>query len=52
MFGFGPTKDGAWHHYFEDWSTDSNGGPHDGGFEGTLLSELHNTHRITVYKGW
>ncbi|KAF4100046.1 hypothetical protein G5714_018242 [Onychostoma macrolepis] len=52
VFGFGPTKDGAWHHYFEDFSADSVGGSRDGDFEGRVLSKLHETHRITMYKGW
>lgn len=52
VFGFGPSKEGAWHHYFEDFGMDSNGGPHDGDFEGKVISKLHQKHRITMYKGW
>ncbi|XP_073699854.1 CMP-N-acetylneuraminate-beta-galactosamide-alpha-2,3-sialyltransferase 1-like [Garra rufa] len=52
VFGFGPTNDAVWDHYFENFSSDPNEGPHDKVFEGIVLSQLHQKHRIMLYKGW
>ncbi|XP_051519240.1 CMP-N-acetylneuraminate-beta-galactosamide-alpha-2,3-sialyltransferase 1-like [Myxocyprinus asiaticus] len=52
VFGFGPTRDGAWHHYFDSLVVDSNGGPHDGEFERKRITELHQKQIIMMYTGF
>ncbi|XP_057211009.1 CMP-N-acetylneuraminate-beta-galactosamide-alpha-2,3-sialyltransferase 1-like [Triplophysa rosa] len=52
VFGFGPTHDNAWHHYFDDSVVGSNDGPHAGDFERSVIAELHQKQIIMMYKGW
>lgn len=52
VFGFGATPDNAWHHYFDNFAINFNGGPHPGEYERNIITELHQKKIIMMYKGW
>ncbi|XP_051992554.1 CMP-N-acetylneuraminate-beta-galactosamide-alpha-2,3-sialyltransferase 1-like isoform X1 [Xyrauchen texanus] len=50
VFGFGPTSDGYWHHYFDRSLTDFRRGNHGGDFENKTTHHLHLRNKIIMYK--
>lgn len=52
VFGFGATKDGNWHHYFDKTLTSYANESHAGDFEYKTISRLHWGKNLLMYKGW
>ncbi|XP_073668744.1 CMP-N-acetylneuraminate-beta-galactosamide-alpha-2,3-sialyltransferase 1-like isoform X2 [Paramisgurnus dabryanus] len=52
VFGFGATKDGNWHHYFDKTLTPYANESHAGDFEYKTISRLHWGKNLLMYKGW
>ncbi|XP_055076345.2 CMP-N-acetylneuraminate-beta-galactosamide-alpha-2,3-sialyltransferase 1 [Misgurnus anguillicaudatus] len=52
VFGFGATKDGKWHHYFDQTLTPYANESHSGDFEYETIIRLHREKKLLMYKGW
>ncbi|KAL7858669.1 hypothetical protein AOLI_G00187710 [Acnodon oligacanthus] len=53
VFGFGASKDGNWHHYFNKrYHHLLNEGVHRGSTEYNITLKLHQKNKIRMYKGW
>ncbi|XP_055076543.1 CMP-N-acetylneuraminate-beta-galactosamide-alpha-2,3-sialyltransferase 1 [Misgurnus anguillicaudatus] len=52
VFGFGATKDGKWHHYFDQTLTPYANESHAGDFEYKTIIRLHREKKLLMYKGW
>ncbi|XP_055076721.2 CMP-N-acetylneuraminate-beta-galactosamide-alpha-2,3-sialyltransferase 2 [Misgurnus anguillicaudatus] len=52
VFGFGATKDGNWHHYFDQTLTPYAYESHAGDFEYETIIRLHQEKKLLMYKGW
>ncbi|XDV33919.1 hypothetical protein PO909_004161 [Leuciscus waleckii] len=52
VFGFGATRNGTWHHYFDKSHTHFKGGPHKGDIENKTMHQLQHRNKISIYKGY
>ncbi|KAL7868432.1 hypothetical protein SRHO_G00098160 [Serrasalmus rhombeus] len=53
VFGFGASKDGNWHHYYDKrYHHHLNAGVHRGSAEYNITLKLHQKNKIQMYKGW
>nr|XP_055076617.1 CMP-N-acetylneuraminate-beta-galactosamide-alpha-2,3-sialyltransferase 1-like isoform X1 [Misgurnus anguillicaudatus] len=52
VFGFGATKDGTWHHYFDKTLIPYTKTNHPGEFEYETISRLHSEKKLFMHKGW
>ncbi|XP_056598099.1 CMP-N-acetylneuraminate-beta-galactosamide-alpha-2,3-sialyltransferase 1-like [Triplophysa dalaica] len=52
VFGFGATKAGKWHHYFDETLTQYVNESHAGDFEYQTIRRLEQEKRIVMFKGW
>ncbi|KAI7798597.1 CMP-N-acetylneuraminate-beta-galactosamide-alpha-2,3-sialyltransferase 1 [Triplophysa rosa] len=52
VFGFGATKAGQWHHYFDETLTLYVNESHAGDFEYQTILRLEQEKRIVMFKGW
>ncbi|XP_065141805.1 CMP-N-acetylneuraminate-beta-galactosamide-alpha-2,3-sialyltransferase 1-like [Paramisgurnus dabryanus] len=52
VFGFGATKDGNWHHYFDQTLTPVASESHAGDYEYKTIIRLHRENKLLMYKGW
>lgn len=52
VFGFGATKAGKWHHYFDRTLTLYVNESHAGDFEYQVIRRLELEKRIVMFKGW
>ncbi|XP_065141849.1 CMP-N-acetylneuraminate-beta-galactosamide-alpha-2,3-sialyltransferase 1-like [Paramisgurnus dabryanus] len=52
VFGFGATKDGNWHHYFDKTLTPVANESHSGDIEYETIIRLHREKNLLMYKGW